>query len=172
MKTTIGLTLAAIMSFQTVAHAESLVHRQISSVQARQQVSVKDLSLEELEQSLQELKVKLADLKVDLIDAEKEDGDRLAIKVRNGIALTTIGAVVYNALRATREGGVSDDKIGNAVAFFLLGAVGTAAVMASQGYIYLTRSEIRSLKEEIDQLTEKIARLEVKINQRKAALRN
>ena len=168
MKKVIAVTMSSIMLFQSLAFATKSETRQLRD--RVDQMRIQDMSLNELQDSLEELRGKLAILHEDLMIAEKQDGDRLAIKVRNGLAITAGAAVVYNYLRAGSQVGTADARMGNAVALFIFGGLGIVAVGATQGYIYVTRSEIREMKEAISVLEDKVIGLKAKIERRKAGL--
>lgn len=171
MKKIISLAICSIMMVQSMAFATTKAeNRQLR--ERMDQMQLGDMSLSELNAALDEIRAKLAILNEDLMVAEKQDGDRLAIKVRNGIAISAGALVVYNMIAASSDSPrvSADQRMGNAVALFLFAGLGVVAVTATQGYIYVTRSEIRDMKKTITALEDKVVSLRGKIERRKAGL--
>lgn len=165
MKKLITLTLSAFMVFQSTGVASTPAENLDLGTQV-EQMKIEDLSADELKAALGEIKDKLTMLKEDLELAEKQDGDRLAIKVRNGIAITSAALVVATILLTKRNDPGPKITMAGISGIILFGGLGIAAVTVTQGYIYVTRDEIRDLKKTIRALENKITKIEDKIELR------
>lgn len=167
MKKAVTFALGSLMFIQSSALASLPAGNSDLGTQV-QEMRIEDLSVDELRASLGELKDKLSVLKEDLSEAEKQDGDRLAIKVRNGIAITSAALVVATVLMTKRNDAGPKISMAGISGIILFGGLGIAAVTVTQGYIYVTREEIRDLKKTIRNLEIKIEKIQKKIDQRQS----
>lgn len=168
MKKMIALSVSLVMFMQTGAIAATKEeNRKFRNKIENMEVS--KMSLSELQAANKELSRALAILKDDLIDAEKQDGDRLAVKVSMGIGLTAGASALVTFIMTGRHNPVTG--MTTILPTLLVSFLGIAAFMTSQGYLMLTRGEINEMKRTIASIEQKLAALDSKIQRRQAELR-
>lgn len=160
------LSLSLILSFQSVSLAHKTEARNETMRERAENMNVKKMSLKQLEQGLKEVRTNLAILKEDLEVAEAVADDRLAVKVRNGIGLTSVGLIVLGFVYDLHF--CKNDCGGGILSGIIFGGMGLAATALTQGYVYLTNSELHDLQNTIKEMEKKMARLSQKIEYRRA----
>lgn len=173
VKKSVLSTLVTCLSFQSFAMtkhmtSEEIIARNQALREQFKNVDTKKATIEDLDKGLQEIRTNLSILRQDLEIAEVRADGRTAVKVQNGIVLTT-GGLITLALIAEKfskdpQGG------GGIISGFIFLALGGALTAGTAGYIYLTNHELRSLEKTISNLEDKMERLDRKILERKAGL--
>jgi hypothetical protein len=158
-----SLSLGLLIGLQCFAQQAPSLSKKIAS-----SAELSQMTLPELRQGLLELNQNLNSLSEDLDKAEAKHDGRLAIKIRNGIALSTAGYLIFRFLKKSTMD--LPGRMANIYLTVILGTVGAASVLGTQGYIYLTSSEIHSLKAKITE-TKKTIKLLVEQIEKKETTR-
>lgn len=137
-------------------------------MQKMKSADVSKMTLPELKQGLKELRFNLQSLRSDLELAELKADGRRAVKVRNGIALGAGGLAILAIASDIAFYSRSPDFGGGVMSAILFSALGGVLVVGTQGYIYLTNTELHQIQNAISMTEKKIGRIALKIDQREA----